>query len=82
MHLSEHNRCDTVAKPRFHKAGAPINEIEITPEMIKAGEEAFADCDPRFMRPSSMAVLIFEAMAKKLPPEKFRHLCRHNNQSD
>jgi hypothetical protein len=37
MHLSEHKTCGTSVKPRFGEAGAPADEIEITPEMIEAG---------------------------------------------
>ena len=42
-------------------------EIEITAEMIEAGEEAFADHDPRFGRPCGLVISIFEAMFKRSP---------------
>jgi hypothetical protein len=42
MHLSEHKSCGTIVKPRFHEAGAPVNEIEVTPDMIEAGHDVIA----------------------------------------
>jgi len=44
-------------------AGAPEDEIEITPEMIEAGTEALALCEPRDAR-SSIVSAISLAMAR------------------
>ncbi len=40
----------------------PPEEIEITPEMIRAGVSVFADYDSRFERPSDVVPEIFRAM--------------------
>jgi hypothetical protein len=67
MHLSEHENQGTFAKPRFHEAGAPGNEIEITPEMIEAGVREFCAYDPRFEGPGDVVVAIWGAMIAVSP---------------
>lgn len=37
--------------------------IEVTPEMIEAGEMAFYDYDPRFERAPNMVARVYRAMA-------------------
>jgi len=44
------------------EAGAPANEIEITPEMIRAGPLIFLDYDSRFEEPADCVVDIFRKM--------------------
>jgi hypothetical protein len=43
-------------------AGAPIDEIEITPEMIEAGVRAFYAADQRIGSMENVVESIFEAM--------------------
>ena len=42
-------------------ADKPVQEIEITPEMIEAGVYALASADPDW-RPSTIVVAVFESM--------------------
>lgn len=43
------------------------DEIEITDEMIKAGEAAFYETDPRFETAADRAIAIYEAMVRASP---------------
>lgn len=43
-------------------ADIAVPEIEITPEMLKAGIKAFMDYDSRFEQESDAVIEIFEAM--------------------
>lgn len=38
------------------------DEIEITPEMIEAGELAFSEYDPRFEGPRDLVIRVFTRM--------------------
>jgi hypothetical protein len=73
MHLSEQIRHATSAKPRFHEAGAPEPETEITTAMIEAGSEVFYRCmterdgDPAEGHVRVMVAEIYSAMKSANP---------------
>jgi hypothetical protein len=64
------------------EAGAPEDEIEITPEMTSAGMRALAHSDPRFMRTSSIVEEIFTAMALASPNRKYLVRCSDSTLED
>ncbi len=43
---------------------APTAVIEITPEMIEAGLDVYAECNPDLMRPSEILRRIYVAMSQ------------------
>ena len=45
-------------------AGAPETEIEITPEMVEAGAEAYLEHDSRFENVDAGAVRVYLAMRR------------------
>jgi hypothetical protein len=63
MHLSEHKESHTVVKPPETGAGAPEQEIEITPEMIEAGIKEFLLCEAHDP-PASTVKSIYLAMER------------------
>ncbi len=54
--------CHVPAVESEGSAGAPETEIEITPEMIQAGAEAFTEYDSRFEDVKTAAVRVYLAM--------------------
>jgi len=54
--------CDANRADSKEPAGAPKDEIEITPEMVKAGTHEFCAFDSRFEDVSSVVTKIFIAM--------------------
>jgi hypothetical protein len=42
-------------------------EVEVTDEMVAAGELAFSECDPRFQDVGCYVVSVFEAMIRASP---------------
>ena len=48
-------------------ANVDVSEIEITPEMIEAGTEAFCGYDSRFEGPEDVVAEIFQAMVVASP---------------
>lgn len=69
----------TNSEPKAHKshvetvkdsAGAPACEIEITDEMIDAGQAVADGYDSRFERPGSLVISIYRAMAALAPRPK------------
>jgi hypothetical protein len=43
-------------------AGAPADEMEITPEMIAAGLRAFGEWDSRIEEPAGLVIEVYRAM--------------------
>lgn len=70
--LDEHNLAvvPALAESITVSAGAPACEIEITDEMIDAGQAAADDYDARFERPSSLVISVYRAMSAVAPRPK------------
>ncbi len=65
MHLTNKGpiRSDALAASgRLDAAGAPVDEIEITPEMIEAGLEKLFDYDHGFSNENDIVAEIFRVM--------------------
>ena len=52
-----------------------LEEIEITPEMTRAGLDALGDLDARFTRRSSIVEDIYEAMVRIALDQKLIQIC-------
>jgi hypothetical protein len=67
---------NATTKPDEHEG------IEITEEMIDAGERAFYESDPRFETGVDRAILIYEAMVRASPTFRARKCQSQNNTSN
>jgi len=54
--------CHDLAAAHDRAAGAPANEVEITPEMIEAGLKPLFNYDPDFSNEKDIVVEVFRAM--------------------
>jgi hypothetical protein len=50
------------------EAGAPVDEIEITPAMVEAGAVEVASYDPECGTSRDVAIDVFRAMLRARPP--------------